>query len=46
MRTKLWLDILRGNDHSKDLDVDGRKILKLFIGKYVSMCALDSYGSG
>jgi hypothetical protein len=28
MRTKLWLESLNGRDNSKNLDVDGRIILR------------------
>jgi hypothetical protein len=28
MHTKLWLEYLRGRDHSEDEDIDGRKISK------------------
>jgi hypothetical protein len=34
MSTKFWLEILKGRDHSYDLDVDGRIILKWIFGKY------------
>jgi hypothetical protein len=33
MRTKLWLEILKGRDHSEDLSVDGRIILKWILGE-------------
>jgi hypothetical protein len=33
MRTKFWLEILKGRDHSEDLDVDERIILKWILGK-------------
>jgi hypothetical protein len=33
MRTKVWLESLKGRDHSCDVEVDERKILKLTLGK-------------
>jgi hypothetical protein len=33
MRTKFWLESLQGRDHSKDLGVYGRIILKWILGK-------------
>jgi hypothetical protein len=33
MRTKLWLESLKGREHSEDLGVDGRIISKLILGK-------------
>jgi hypothetical protein len=39
MRTKFWLESLKGRDHSEDLGIDGR--INRFEG-----CELDSYGSG
>jgi hypothetical protein len=32
MRTKFWLKSLEGRDHSEDVGVDGRIILKLKLG--------------
>jgi len=32
MRTKFWLEILKGRDHSKDLGVDGKIIVKWSLG--------------
>jgi hypothetical protein len=29
MHTNIWLENLKGRDHSEDLDVDGRIILKM-----------------
>jgi hypothetical protein len=37
MRTKLWLESLKGRDHSEDLGVDGRIILN---------CILVTFGRG
>jgi hypothetical protein len=34
MRTKLLLGRLKRRDHSEDIDVDGRKILKWFFRKW------------
>jgi hypothetical protein len=31
MRTKFWLESLKGRDHSEDLGEDGRIILKLIL---------------
>jgi hypothetical protein len=39
--TKFWLKSLKVRNHSQDLGVDGRVMLKWIIGK----CGLDSYGS-
>jgi hypothetical protein len=33
MCTKFWLESLKGEDHSEDLDVDGKIILKWITGK-------------
>jgi hypothetical protein len=33
MRTNLWLESLKGSNHSEDLGVDGRIILKFIFGK-------------
>jgi len=33
MHTVLWLENLKGRDHSEDLGVDGRKILERILGK-------------
>jgi hypothetical protein len=35
MRTKSWLRRLKGRDHSEDLGVDGRIIIKWILGKQV-----------
>jgi hypothetical protein len=35
MRTKFWLENLKGAGHSKDISVDGRIILKWILGKDV-----------
>jgi hypothetical protein len=32
MRTEFWLESLKGRDHSEDLDVNGRIILKWILG--------------
>jgi hypothetical protein len=33
MCKKFWLESLKGRDHSEDLDVDGKIILKWILGK-------------
>jgi putative hemolysin len=33
MRTKFWMESLKGRDHAKDLGVDGRIILKWILRK-------------
>jgi len=33
MHTVLWLENLKGRDHSEDLGVDGKIILKWFVRK-------------
>jgi hypothetical protein len=33
MRAKVWLESLKGRDHSKDLSVDGQVILKCIFRK-------------
>jgi hypothetical protein len=35
IRAKLLLGSLKGRDHSEDLGVDGRMLLKLILGKWV-----------
>jgi hypothetical protein len=40
------LEILKGTCHSKDLGVDGIKILKLVLRKYFGKMWTDSSGSG
>jgi hypothetical protein len=35
MRTKFWLEGLNGRDHSVDLGVDGRTVLRWIIEKMV-----------
>jgi hypothetical protein len=34
MHKKCWLESLKGRDHSEDLGVDGRIILKCIVGKW------------
>jgi hypothetical protein len=43
MRTKFWLEILKGRDHS---GVDGSIIFKWLLGNRIGGCGLDSYNSG
>jgi hypothetical protein len=45
MRTKFWLECPKGREHSEDLGVYRRIILKR-IRKIRSGCGLDSSGSG
>jgi hypothetical protein len=45
MCTKFWLESLKGRDHSEDLSVDGRIILKLIL-REKGECELDSSGQG
>jgi hypothetical protein len=33
MYTKFWMESLKGRDHSEDLSVDGRIILKWVLGR-------------
>jgi hypothetical protein len=33
MHTKVWSESLKGRDHSEDLDIDRRVILKWILGK-------------
>jgi hypothetical protein len=44
MRTKVLLESLKGTDHSDDLGVDKRIILKWILGNRVWKCGLDSSG--
>jgi hypothetical protein len=46
MGAKCWSENLKGTDHSEDLDVDLRIILKWFLWNRVGGCGLDSSGSG
>jgi hypothetical protein len=46
MRTEFWLENLKARDHSEDLSVDGRMILKFMLGKYCVGCGLVSPASG
>jgi hypothetical protein len=39
MRTKFWLENLKGRDHSQDLGIDGR-ILKVSQGNSLGGCGL------
>jgi hypothetical protein len=34
MQTKFWSETLKGSDDSKDLDVAGRIILEMILGKW------------
>jgi hypothetical protein len=34
MHAKFWLDSLKGGDHSENLGIDGRTILRWILGKY------------
>jgi hypothetical protein len=34
MHTKFWSENLKGRDNSENLDIDGRTILGLILGKY------------
>jgi hypothetical protein len=45
MHTKFLFEILKGRDHSKDLGVNGRIILKWILGKWCVRCGLNSSGS-
>jgi hypothetical protein len=44
MRTRFWFESLKGRDHSEDLGVDGKIILKLILGNRVRGRELDSSG--
>jgi hypothetical protein len=46
MQTTFWLENLQGRDHSEDLGVDGKIILKWNLGKYGGRGGLDASGSG
>jgi hypothetical protein len=41
MRTKFWLENLKGRNHSEDLGVDGRIILKWISNKMESVDWID-----
>jgi hypothetical protein len=43
--TKFLLESLNGRDHSEDVGVGGRIILKWILGKYGLGCGLGSCGS-
>jgi hypothetical protein len=42
----VWLENLKGGDHSEDLDLDDGIILKWILWKQVGRCGFDGYGSG
>jgi hypothetical protein len=44
MHTEFLSEILNGRDHSEDLDVVGKIILKRIFGNWV--CGLDAHDSG
>jgi hypothetical protein len=46
MRTTFLFENLTGRDHSEDLGIDGRVILKCILAKYVLGCELDYSESG
>jgi hypothetical protein len=46
MHVRCWLEGLKGRDLSKDMDVDGKILLKRILGKWVCGCGLDSCDSG
>jgi hypothetical protein len=45
MRTKVLFESPKGRDHSEDISLGGRKILKWMLGNRVRGCGLDSSAS-
>jgi hypothetical protein len=46
MGTMSWLESLKEKDHSVEIEVDSKIILKLILEKYAAECGLDSCGLG
>jgi hypothetical protein len=46
MNTILWLENIKGTDHSEDLSIEGNIILECILGKQEEICGLDASGSG
>lgn len=44
-RAKFCLEILKEKDHSEEIVVDGRVLLKWILSRRMSRCGLDSSGS-
>jgi hypothetical protein len=46
MYTIIWLEFLKGRDHSEDLGVDGRIVLEWILGNRMGSCGLDESSLG